>query len=435
MADGPRLPTFIARALRWIGRLLRPLFNPDHQEQTDRVAKLSAQIRALETGVAKQRSAVAHMKTSIGDMKDTLHTIDKGREALVTGQNRLREGLAGVKHTLRHQQKLAGRVLNASKHVGTLHGTEDWARRRLERLASTTEPVIVGPWTGEVGFELLYWAAFVRWAAIEYQLDPNRLIVLSRGGTASWYSDVAARYIDAFDLVGVDQFRTAVADRLKQRQVGGFDRELLDLARQRLSLRRVRLLHPSIMYRLFVPVWKGEATINRVFAFTRHARIEATPTERHAPLPSSYVAVRFYFSSCFPDTPDNRAVIARTLASLSREHDVVLLNPGLRVDDHYDFSEQSGGRIHALGNGIPASQNLAVQTAVLARSSGYVGTYGGYAYLAPLLGRDALAYFSVPNFYVHHLEIAQKAFERTGVGHLTTLDAGTAELARIALAE
>ena len=56
----------------------------------------------------------------------------------------------------------------------------------VHRELSRDCPLIVGPWTGEVGYELLYWIPFVRWALTACRVSPERVIVVSRGGTASW---------------------------------------------------------------------------------------------------------------------------------------------------------------------------------------------------------------------------------------------------------
>ena len=57
--------------------------------------------------------------------------------------------------------------------------------RQALRGINGTGDVIVGPWTGEVGFELLYWIPFLNWLC-EQGLDSRRFIVVSRGGTAPW---------------------------------------------------------------------------------------------------------------------------------------------------------------------------------------------------------------------------------------------------------
>ena len=49
-------------------------------------------------------------------------------------------------------------------------------RRELAALASKPEPILVGPWLGEVGFELLYWIPFLRWFAETYAVPPERIV-------------------------------------------------------------------------------------------------------------------------------------------------------------------------------------------------------------------------------------------------------------------
>ncbi len=63
--------------------------------------------------------------------------------------------------------------------------------RRVEQFLRHDRPIIVGPWTGEVGFELLYWVPFVRWSVARYGIPPERLFVVSRGGAAPWYGRLA----------------------------------------------------------------------------------------------------------------------------------------------------------------------------------------------------------------------------------------------------
>src|SRR5207244_3478824 len=78
---------------------------------------------------------------------------------------------------------------------------EEWAvEREIERLVDGSDPILFGPWTSEVGYEALYWLAFVRWVKMHYRLKTDRLAVMSRGGVASWYADVTPRYVEIFDL-------------------------------------------------------------------------------------------------------------------------------------------------------------------------------------------------------------------------------------------
>ena len=150
-------------------------------------------------------------------------------------------------------------------------------------------------------------------------------------------------------------------------------------------------------------------------------------------LPAEYVAARFYFSDCFPDTTVNRAFVASTIDAISRQVPVVLLNTPFAADEHRDYAP-SGGRVLTIERHMTPERNLAVQTAVIARARAFVGTYGGYSYLAPFCGVPSLAFYSEATFKAHHLHVAQHVFERLGGGaSLVPLDAAAAPLVRLVL--
>ena len=72
----------------------------------------------------------------------------------------------------------------------------------LDHIASNGRPLLIGPWTGEVGFELLYWIPFVEWVRAHYQFSSDRELIVSRGGVASWYRRDAAGYADILAFSG-----------------------------------------------------------------------------------------------------------------------------------------------------------------------------------------------------------------------------------------
>lgn len=304
--------------------------------------------------------------------------------------------------------------------------------RRMEAIVCHKRPVIVGPWTGEVGFELIYWIPFVRWVLSRYQIAADRLWVVSRGGTRVWYGGVATRYVDAFEYYSPDEFRAATAEAKKQRRVGAFDADLVERVTAAHQLGRPELLHPGLMYRLFMPFWKDLATIARVDKYAAYDRLAAPDDPVVQDLPGDYVAARFYFSECFPDTPANRAFVSSTIEGISRQAPVVLLNTPFAVDDHRDV-ESPGGRVQTVGAHMAAPRNLAVQTAVIARARAFVGTYGGYSYLAPFCGVPSLAFYSEPTFKVHHLQVAQHVFARLGGATVVPLNVSAAPVLRMAL--
>ena len=112
---------------------------------------------------------------------------------------------------------------------------------------------------------------------------------------------------------------------------------------------------------------------------------------------------------------------------------VVVLNPGFRVDEHSDWRPGRPGRIITIAEGMTPARNLAVQSAVIAGARAFVGTYGGYSYLAPLYKVPAVAFYSRQSFKLHHLHAAQRAFREIGAATLLPIDVAQAGLVQSAL--
>jgi hypothetical protein len=304
----------------------------------------------------------------------------------------------------------------------------------LDQIAASTRPILVGPWTGEVGFELLYWIPFLEWVRARWQLSPEREIVVSRGGVASWYGRGADRYVDILDLFSAEEFRTAVAEeKRKHRRPGAFDERVTEAVIRHRGLGEVDILHPGLMFRAFAPYWSDEAGFALIDQFTRPRLLAPAAEDVGTPLPADYVAVRFYFSECFPATADNRHFARAVVSSLAERTAVVLLNPGVAVDEHADWLPDACDRIISIGDGVTPGRNLAAQSAAIARASAFVGTYGGYSYLAPLYKVPAVAFYSRPSFKPHHLHAAQRTFSQLNAGALTPIDSGQAILVQAAL--
>jgi hypothetical protein len=341
--------------------------------------------------------------------------------------------LEAVERLLAHQERTYSDALERTGILDDQAAGDRRFSRRIEELLKSDRPIVVGPWTGEVGFELIYWIPFVRWVVKTYGIPDERLFVVSRGGTAPWYGPLAHRYADAFDFFSTDEFRVATEEARKQRRVGPFDAALVDRVVTAHRLGRVDLLHPGLMYRLFMPFWKNAASFARVERYADYARFDAIDDAVLRDLPSEYVAARFYFSECFPDTPDNRECIASTIDGMSRQVPVVLLNTPFTVDDHADYAVHGKRVISIDGAHMTPSRNLAVQSAVIAGARAFVGTYGGYAYLAPLCGVHSLALYSRRTFKSHHLQVAQEIFARLGGPSLVPLDVAALPAVRLAL--
>lgn len=305
-----------------------------------------------------------------------------------------------------------------SRGLGEL--TSARVQRHLARLARGRAPVVAGPWLGEVGFELLYWIPFLSWFAERFQVEPDRLVVMSRGGTRAWYSPLAARYYDVFDQVDAAEFRAGNQSRAlelgEQKQVSAtaFDRRLLAPVLARIGGDDRRVLHPSIMFRLFRPYWWGHASSDWISRHARFAPLRCPASgDLPAKLPRDYVAVKFYYNEAFPATAQNRAFARDQLSALRRRGPVVSLSTGLAIDDHEGWEEEESLAAHGISAGVSPATNLAVQTLIVARARAWIGTYGGFAYLAPFHGVPATAFYSVKaGFSARHLSLAMDVFAR-----------------------
>jgi len=299
------------------------------------------------------------------------------------------------------------------------------AERQLERIVAGSAPILVGPWVSEVGYEVLYWVPFVRWVAAAYRLPPERLIVMSRGGTRSWYGTVASRYLEVFDHAApADLAREAAEGRLKQRTVTDLDRRLVAAAKTSLGTSRLRVLHPSLMFRWFTPFWSGHEGIGFVERHARFARVEAPDVPVPVRLPDEYVAVKFYNARALPDHPPVRTQLDAIVDALAERWPIVQLDTGLAVDDHADYELTGAGRRLTLGGRLDPGTNLAVQTRVIAGARLFVGTCGSLAWLGPLLGVDTVPLFTDAGFLHAHLHVGRRAFARVAVGRFTPVDLG-----------
>ncbi len=395
------------RVARRIGRAVEPILDPDAPER--RTREYHAQ-RALDRLVKGFRQ----ISDQVDRVKDRVDRFDHRQ---VT---HLQEAVQTLERSTRRQVAFSDRLLRAANVRSEQEFLQERALRRLRSLDRSAKTIIVGPWTGEVGFELLYWIPFVRWAVSKLSVDPARLTIVSRGGTASWYGLPGARYVDVLDLRTADELKAHMAEAKKQRTMRAFDRRIIrEIAAS--ADGRAGLLHPALMYALYMPFWKQVTSARWADQYSSPARITAPSLALG--LPKDYVAVRFYFSDCFPETAENRALVQSVIAGLARDRDVVLLGSGVQVDDHADFIPRDVlPRVHTIEQHTRPETNLAVQTAAIAGASAFVGTYGGFSYLAPLCGVDSVAFYSENNYYSHHLDFAQRMFATVGGGSLTTID-------------
>jgi hypothetical protein len=282
-----------------------------------------------------------------------------------------------------------------------------YGRALARRGASRT--LVVGPWLGEVGFELLYWIPFARRLVLGAGVPADRVLVLSRGGVHSWYGEQFGRYLDLYDLFEPDDLHARQRDRVetageKQMEVTRLDREALQRARRHLGEELV-VLHPSIMFRRFRPVWMRRRTTGAV---RREIAPRQIPTLPPVPgLPSRYAALKLYSSRCFPVGIDEAEALRAELSSLTGDLPVVTLSAGADVDDHPDLIPVPSPSTRA-----ELASNLRTQTALVQHAEMLVCTYGGFSYLGVLNGTPTVGLYKRANFNTLHLDVLTHTLEQ-----------------------
>jgi hypothetical protein len=149
--------------------------------------------------------------------------------------------------------------------------------------------------------------------------------------------------------------------------------------------------------------------------------------------PGRYIAVKFYFNDCLADSAATRRRIASTIEQIAERHAVVSLGTGLVLDEHLGADSCAGGRVTSIEPLVNPRNNLDVQSAVVANASAFVGTYGGFSYLAPLYGVASTgAYANADGFNRAHLGVAQAVFRAIGSAPMTVFDvAGPFDVHRV----
>jgi hypothetical protein len=327
---------------------------------------------------------------------------------------------AGVVRTSRYWDRLRRRTWPAvTRDVS--------ARRTLRSAAAGSGPIVLGPWLSEVGYEALYWVPFVRWFTRHYDVDPDRVIALSRGGVSAWYGGIASRYVEQFDLFTPQEFATrnearrGEADQ-KQLAHSAFDEEILSRARARLGLEDAHVCHPSAMFSLLRQFWLGNDSLQYVLDYTEYARIGTIEPVELPALPDQFVAVKFYTGRALMDTPAHREMLRGLIERVSRKYPIVTLNTNLALDEHADYVFQNIPGLISLDRWMTPQNNLAVQTEVIRRATRFIGTCGSLAWLAPMLGTDTLAVYADDHFLTPHLYAARHAYASMDAARFTAMD-------------
>ena len=311
--------------------------------------------------------------------------------------------------------------------------------QEIARVAQADGPILVGPWLAEVGYEVLYWIPFLHWFQDAYGIAPERLVVVSRGGLEAAYEGLAGSYVDLFDLMTPAELAVRNAGRRaseegggqKQSSAGALDQDIVGLVSSRLGLSVGAVCHPSLLFRLFREVWHGNLPTD---VLTTHTRYRASRGSWPAPLsalPDHYFAVKIYAGPALSTSDQTRAAVRAVVEAAARVAPVVVLDTDFGIDEHRDFDLRGLPGVTSLGSRLVPRTNLGVQMALIARSRGFLGTCGGLAWAAPLLGVPTVALYDSDRLLGPHLATMHHARQATGAAAFSPVD--VAGLARIGI--
>lgn len=302
--------------------------------------------------------------------------------------------------------------------------------REIASIAAGRDPIIVGPWLAEVGYEALYWVPFLRWWQDAFRVQQDRIIVVSRGGVDAWYEGIAAHYVDILDHLSPAELARANEERQereegggrKQSEPGALDDRIISSIRARHPLAGERVLHPSLMFRLFRHAWHGNLPMDFFWRRTDYRCVAKPPRPAIAGLPSDYIAVKFYTGPALADTAANREAVRAVVQRAAATAPVVVLDSGVALDEHRDHLFDDIANVRSARSWMTPRDNLGLQTALVAHSRYFLGTCGGLAWLAPFMGVPTVALYADDRQLALHLLVARQAARRLGAAELSLID-------------
>jgi len=286
--------------------------------------------------------------------------------------------------------------------------------------------IFLGPWLGEVGPELQYWIPFIQNLLKRDLFKKQKIIVVSRGGVEAWYANITSNYIDLFDHLSKGEFQKIRSEVLKNSQkqvkIHPMERLLIDNIAKHEKITSYTLIHPSFMWKTIVRWLQDKITLDRMIK-----TLDFQPVTSIIPqyknyidklnLPRHYFVVRFYTNNVFQVTNGVIPELNELIFTISRIKPVILLQTDYNLDDHKTIKLSKNSNVIKIGSKLAARINLGLQTELVRRSEGFIGTNGGFSILPGMLGKPVLSFTTGErgdyiNLYSKHETVTQIWNER-----------------------
>lgn len=159
------------------------------------------------------------------------------------------------------------------------------AKEMAVRIGSNDKPVLVGPYLGDAGVELLYWIPFLRWLLKWGDIERSRVWIMSRDRVGDWYSDAGGHYIELNDLSDAQCLSSNGQLRLGEGRkrlpgrghISRFDLEVIEKVMAERGFDDVELIHPSHMFQVLQPYTKGRSALSYIEGLARSPRWISKP--------------------------------------------------------------------------------------------------------------------------------------------------------------
>ena len=273
-------------------------------------------------------------------------------------------------------------------------------RKELEEVIDTSKTIVLGPYISDVGVEFTYWIPFLRWLIHTYKLDSRRIIAISRCGARLWYEDLGVEYLDLSDLMDdtelPEYFRNITSGwNMKQFYLSVGEKEILNRAIKKMGIFDYCLIHPALMWNLFLPVWKRFLPLDFIYDYTIYEPFNHVDwnKEDQFDLPEKYIVVKFSFFPHFPQTKENLSFLDKLVRELAKNFNVVSLHTDILVDRHRDFICDTNG-LYEIRDKVNYKNILEVQTKIIRNAAFCVGVQGNIISFAPYMNVKTLSIYS-----------------------------------------
>ena len=265
--------------------------------------------------------------------------------------------------------------------------------------------MICGPFLGEPGFETLYWIPFLRTFAYPLLSEGCDVTVISRGGVEHLYADLLTRgatYLDVLDVFAHQDFISLERERLRnpraknQKQAGLFETKILNEA----GYSGARPLLPAHMFTLLARYSAASICDWRNWP-------DSSEGDRE-----ELTLIKLWFGGQLPALNRNIHRLEGWIEHFARQGPVAAIINDYSLEVNPGVDEPFADIVARLELPTVTTQsyrtNLGDQIEMLSRSTRFVATYGGLAYLSVYTRTPLVSFYTEPKivFSQHYLNFA-----------------------------